>query len=345
MAARGRAGRSSTGSGRGRPIPWAAMARDRDLLVGTVAALSAASLFGMLGPLARFGAEAGVGGAAFTAWRAILGVAFLAILIGVRGRAGTSVGALRQLSTSGRVALSVAASTGIALNVAIFTAFGLVPIALALMLFYTYPAGVAVVDVALGRERATASRILALALSLTGVVLVLVGGPGGPGAAPISALGVALGLAAAASQVIFVTVSRSGYTRVPADAATLVILAASVVGASVIAVLAGQGAALVAPFTSLEPWPYLLLAGVAAAGISSLLFLTAIRTIGGTRTGILALFEPVIGVALAAVLLGEPLGPVQLLGGLLVLAGAVVLQLRAEPGLSPVTEPGSGPMV
>ena len=169
-------------------------------------ALTAASLFGMLGPLARFGADAGVGGAAFTAWRAILGVAFLAVLIVVRGRAAASVGALRTLPRNGRIALAVAAAMGITLNVSIFTAFGLVPIALALMLFYTYPAGVAVVDVALGRERATASRILALGLSLTGVVLVLVGGMDTVGRRRRSAsLGVALGLAAAASQVVFVT--------------------------------------------------------------------------------------------------------------------------------------------
>ena len=84
---------------------------------------------------------------------------------------------------------------------------------------------------------------------------------------------------------------------------------------------------------------------MAAAGVSSLLFLIAIRAIGGTRTGILMLFEPVVGVLLAALLLHEPLLPVQLLGGALVLAGALVLQLRAQPDLSPLTEPGAGPVV
>jgi drug/metabolite transporter (DMT)-like permease len=320
------------------------MARDRDLLLGTAEALTAASLFGMLGPLARFGADAGVGGAAFTAWRAILGVAFVGVLIAARGRTRSSVTALRTLPRSQRVALGIASVMGVCLNVSIFTAFGLVPIALALMLFYTYPAGVAVVDVALGRERLTAPRLLALLLSFTGVALVLFGGESSA-AGPVSVLGILLGLSAAASQVVFVTVSRHGYSSVPADAATLVAMSASIVGASVIALLVGQGAALVAPLTSLEPWPYLVLAGVAAAGISSMLFLTAIRTIGGTRTGILMLFEPVVGTVLAAVLLGEPLGPVQLIGGALVLAGALVLQLRAEPELSPVTEPGAGPVV
>lgn len=321
------------------------MTRDRDLLLGTAEAVIAASLFGMLGPLARLGADAGVDGAAFTAWRAILGLAFLGVLIAVRGRVGASVAAVRGLPRRGRLALLTACAMGVLLNVSIFTAFGLVPIALALMLFYTYPGGVAVVDVALGRERATAARAAALVLSLTGVVLVLVGGMDAGTGGTISLVGVLLGLTAAGAQVVFVTVSRTGYSAVPADAATATVISASAVGASVIAVIAGQGQDLVTPLQSLAPWPYLLLAGVAAAGISSVLFLTAIRTIGGTRTGILMLFEPVVGVALAALWLGEALRPVQVAGGALVLVGALLLQLGSEPDLAPITEPGAGPVV
>jgi drug/metabolite transporter (DMT)-like permease len=233
---------------------------------------------------------------------------------------------------------------GVTLNVAMFTSFGLIPIALALMLFYTYPAGVAVADVLLGHERFTPSRVAALVLSSAGVVLVLAGGMGGDGE-PIAPLGIVLGLAAAASQVVFVTLSRSGYRAVPADAATLVILATSVVGASSIAVIAGQGDGLVAPFRALEPWPFILLAGIAGAGVSSLLFLTAIRKIGGTRTGILMLLEPVVGVVLAGILLGEAMGPIQAVGGALVLAGALVLQLRSDPDLEATVETASGPVV
>ena len=82
-----------------------------------------------------------------------------------------------------------------------------------------------------------------------------------------------------------------------------------------------------------------------AAGLSSLLFLTAIRRIGGTRTGILMLFEPVVGVILAGLLLGERLAPVQVLGGALVLAGALVLQVRSTPERAPLVEAGAGPVV
>jgi drug/metabolite transporter (DMT)-like permease len=319
------------------------MPQDRVRLLGTLAAVTAASLFGMLGPLARFAGEAGVEGVAFTAWRALLGAVFLLVLISARGTARTSITAARGLSRSSRLAFATAALMGVTLNVAMFSAFSLIPIALTLMLFYTYPAGVVIVDLALGRERVTVTRLAALVLSTIGVVLVLFGGPQSGSAA--DPLGIALGLAASAAMVVFVTVSRHGYDAVPADAATLGVLITAVVGASAVAIVAGQGPSLLVPFTSADPWPYILLAGIAAAGISSLLFLSAIRMIGGTRTGILMLFEPVVGVILAAVLLGEALLPLQVLGGALVLAGALVLQIGAGPNLDPIEEEATSPVL
>jgi drug/metabolite transporter (DMT)-like permease len=321
------------------------MAPNRAPLIGTLAALVAASLFGTLGPLSRFGADAGIGGVAFTAWRAMLGVAFLSVLIVSRRAAGGSFAAVRELSPRGRTSLAVAALMGVTLNVSMFSAFGLVPIALALMLFYLYPAGVVAIDLALGHERMSALRLLALLLSFGGVVLVLAAGMDAGSGAGLSLLGIALGLTAAASQVVFMTVSRGGYASVPADAATIVILGTAVVGASLIAVVTGQGQDLLVPLRDPGSWPVILVAGVAAAGVSSLLFLTAIRAIGGTRTGILMLFEPVVGVLLAAVLLGEALLPLQVLGGLLVLAGALVLQVRSAPELEPIAETHAGPVV
>ena len=78
--------------------------------------------------------------------------------------------------------------------------------------------------------------------------------------------------------------------------------------------------------------------GVAAAAIPSLGFLTGIRLIGGTRAGILMLFEPVVGVALAAWLLSERLAPIQLLGAAMILGAAVLLQ-RASRADDDASEP------
>ena len=84
------------------------------------------------------------------------------------------------------------------------------------------------------------------------------------------------------------------------------------------------------PFRDPAALPVLLWAGVAAAGVPALLFLLGIRSIGPTRTSIVALLEPVFGVLLAAVLLGEALGPVQVAGGALVLVAAGLLQRGGE---------------
>jgi drug/metabolite transporter (DMT)-like permease len=321
------------------------MSPDRARLLGTLSAVTAASLFGMLGPLARFAGEAGVDGVAFTAWRALLGAVFLVVLITARGTARPSITAARGLSRNGRLAFATAALMGVTLNVAMFSAFSLIPIALALLLFYTYPAGVAVIDVATGRERATATKLGALGLSSLGVALVLVGSLDAGGGPSIEALGVVLGLGAAACQVTFITVSRDGYRSVPADVASIANLLVSLIGASALAVLIGQGADLAAPFGDPETWAILLASGVLAGGVSTVLFLRAIRLVGGTRTGILMLFEPVVGAFLAALVLSEPLVPVQLVGGALVLAGAAVLQLRSAPEHEPLVEAGAGPMI
>jgi drug/metabolite transporter (DMT)-like permease len=77
---------------------------------------------------------------------------------------------------------------------------------------------------------------------------------------------------------------------------------------------------------------------VFAAAIPSLLFLTGIRIIGGTRAATLMLLEPLVGVALAALLLNEALRPIQLVGGAAILAAAVVLQQAAMAGARPAPE-------
>ena len=85
------------------------------------------------------------------------------------------------------------------------------------------------------------------------------------------------------------------------------------------------------PFGAPAAWPYLIVGGVLGAGIPTTLYLFGIRSIGGVRTGILALIEPVVGAGLAAAVLGETLRPVQVAGGGLVLGAALLLQRSSAP--------------
>ncbi|MCU0483790.1 MAG: EamA family transporter, partial [Chloroflexi bacterium] len=207
------------------------MSDRRSAALGSLLALAAASLFAMLGPLSRFAADAGLEGMAFAAWRAGAGAVALGVALAITGRIASGRAQLRALDSRGRAALATAAVMGLVVNVTVFIAFGRITIALALMLFYTYPALVAATEVLLGRDRLTAPKLIALGLASAGVAAVLAGALVVSGDdVTVDGIGVALGLVAAVCQAVFVIVSRSGYAVAAPTTATLVILAVSGLG-------------------------------------------------------------------------------------------------------------------
>jgi drug/metabolite transporter (DMT)-like permease len=327
----------STGSGIDTAVP----------LRGFLIVIGAATLFGMLGPLSRFAYEAGMEPPAFVAWRAMIGFLGLAVFVGWRVRSGaTRLIRLGDLPARARLAMVAAALAGTVLNLCMFIAFDRITIALALLGFYTYPALVAVANVGLGRERLDGTRIGALVLAIAGMVAV-VAGELEPGAGiRLDAIGVGLALGAAVSQTIFVILARDGYPEVPTEQAMTTVLLVSGIGALIVALLAGGVASLAQPLTSPSVLPLLVFTGIAAAAIPSLGFLTGIRLIGGTRAGILMLFEPVVGVALAAWLLSEGLEWVQVLGAVAILGAALLLQRSGGPAaVEPAGDDSKGPVI
>src|SRR6266496_1617210 len=96
------------------------------------------------------------------------------------------------------------------------------------------------------------------------------------------------------------------------------------------------------PFAALRQPPVLLaVIGVGLVGTLLPFFLAvaAVRVVSAATAGIAATFEPVFAATFAWLLLGQHLRPVQLAGGLLVVAGVVLAQL-AQPRLRPAGEPG-----
>jgi DME family drug/metabolite transporter len=328
-------------------MPVGAMSDPDVPLRGFVIVLGSAALFGMLGPLSRFAYEAGMEPPAFVAWRAMIGFLGLALFVGWRVRSGaTRLIRFGDLSLRARIAMLAAALAGTVLNLCMFIAFDRITIALALLGFYTYPALVAVANVALGREHLDGARSAALVLAIGGMVAV-VAAELDPGAGiRLDVIGVGLALGAAVSQTIFVILARDGYPDVPTEQAMTTVLLASGIGAFVVALLAGGVASLTQPLLHPAVLPLLLFTGIAAAAIPSLGFLTGIRLIGGTRAGILMLFEPVVGVALAAWLLSEGLAWIQVLGAVAILGAALLLQRSTRSGVAVTTrDEGSGPVI
>jgi drug/metabolite transporter (DMT)-like permease len=196
------------------------------------------------------------------------------------------------------------------------------------LLLYTFPAIVAAAAVGLGRERLDERRLAALGLSLGGLVLVVAGA----GAGALDPLGTALGLSAALVYSAYILVSDGIVGRMgPRVLAALVCTGAA---ASLTAGSALLGELRPGELT-VAGWGWLgCLALVSTVGSISLFF-AGLRRVGPTTASILATVEPLVTVLLAFLAFGEMLGVVQVVGGALVLAAVLVLNVRLRPAPTP----------
>ena len=193
----------------------------------------------------------------------------------------------------------------------------------------TYPLLVSMASIALGRERMTLVRGVALLTASAGLTAVVLGGvDAGVGALSIG--GLVLAGVAAACQATYVVASRAGFSRVPSEQATVLILAGAAALMWLVAlpseVVSGTPASWAGSPTA---WIAIVIAGVLGAAVAKVWMLRGVRRVGGTRASVLMLSEPVTGVILAGLLLGQSMSVVQVVGGVGVLAGALLAQRPA----------------
>lgn len=315
------------------PWPWRASVLSPTAR-GAIWVLAAALAFATLGSLAGIAYRADMGSATFVTVRALVGA--MALLAVICLRSGCWV-PLRSLSARERWMLGTAMGANAVLNLALFAAYGQMAVALVLAVYFTYPMLVSVASVLIGRERFTPVRSAGLLVAAGGLALVMWEQIGG---AAFSLIGVAWALAAAGCQAGYLVVSRAGYTRVPVEQATAMMLAGGAVLAGAVALAVDLPAGrLLAWIGEPSAWAAVLTAGIVGAAFAKAWLLRGVRLLGGTRTAVLMLFEPVAGVLLAAAVLGQAITPLQAAGGLVILAAAVLVQ-RPAPGPTAPGRPG-----
>lgn len=309
-------------------LPASAAGRGSASLLGAGLVVLAATCFGTLGPIAHAADEAGVSSLTLVTWRAGLGAACMLLLIALRAAAGQpGIPRLRDLPGRDRLFVASAALANAALNLAMFVAFLRISIALSLLVFYTYPAFVALASRLWFGDRLDRGRWAALGLSLVGLSLVVAGAGQLGGLDP---LGIGLAFGAGLAQAFYVLAARHGFAAVPVAQAAALTMGGATAIYVVIALLVGQLGTVAQPLASGSAfWP-VLVAGVVGAGVATFCFITGIRLLGAPRAAILATFEPVVGVVLAAVLLAEQPTALQLLGGALIIVAGIVLQFRPD---------------
>jgi DME family drug/metabolite transporter len=203
-----------------------------------------------------------------------------------------------------------------------FTAITYSGVAVAsLVTICTTPVIVALVSITLARERITRTVGVALISALCGTVL-LVFARSGAGILHASIIGILFALAAAcgyASQILGGRLLTHHYHPLHINAVTFA------TGTVTLLILALSTRFVLS--YPLQGWLLLLYLGSVPTAISYALFLIGMRTTSATITSIVTLVEPLTASLLAWLLFGEQLGPLGLLGGLL-LVGAILLLMR-----------------
>lgn len=197
------------------------------------------------------------------------------------------------------------------------------------LLFYSYPALVAAIELVLGRQRFRARLVGPLALSLSGAGLIVASGE----RVAIEPAGIAFTLASAASFAVYLLVSSSVVRRT--DALTN----GAWVAAGAALSLFVQGAVTGGLRNPGPSWWLMALNGLATASAFSLMF-AALRRLGASLTAVVMTLEALSAVTLGSLILHEPLALVQVLGGAGILAATVLIATAKEaPALVTPAEP------
>jgi drug/metabolite transporter (DMT)-like permease len=284
---------------------------------GTLLCLASAAGFGAMAAFGKLAYDEGATVGTLLSVRFTLAAALFWVLTPAR-----DVRALSRRDTGIALGLGMC---GYALQAGCyFAALERIDASLLTLLVYTYPAMVAVAAVAIGRERMDAQRLAALALASGGLVLVVAGSGGGA----LDPLGAALGLGAAVVYCAYILVSDSVAMRIRPQ-----VLAAIVCSGAAVTLTAGSAALgeLRPGDLTLAGWGWLACLAVVSTVAAISLFFAGLKRVGPTMAAILSTAEPVVTVLLAFLLFGEALGPIQLIGGLLVLAATPTARLSAAP--------------
>ena len=307
---------------------------DRRHFVGIILVLVSACAFGSGGLFAQPVYDTGVGWQTLSAWRFGFGAlcAWLWCLAWADRRRG-----LRLLD---RRAVIVAVALGVLYtgnSGTYYAGLETVPVSLAALIVYIYPAVVAVLSLRYGRRLQGRRAWFALGLALVGVALALGGIPDDE-LPPITGLILIVVSPLIYSVWIILSARLAGERKesvgdaVDSGADAAAATALMMTGTAVTYWLTGfaTGQPLAPADIPSAAWPGLVGVGVVATFVAIQAFYAGAKRVGAAQASLVSTIEPFYTIALAAILFGETLAPIQLAGGALIILGVLIAQAPAE---------------
>jgi drug/metabolite transporter (DMT)-like permease len=202
-----------------------------------------------------------------------------------------------------------------------FSSVKYIPASLAALLLYLYPVFVAILSSVVNKEKVSRQLLISILISLSGIAFVL-----GSPTENINFTGILLAVAAAVVYSFYIIFGGRVVSQV-----------SPVITSAFIALFASLSFLIGGLYTgtlhfAFAPMGWLSIAGIAlfSSVIAMLTFFAGMNITGPTKASILSMVEPVITVGLSALMFQEKMSMLQMIGGLIVLAGAVLVVLSRE---------------
>ena len=282
------------------------------IIKGYFFAVISAVIYGCMPLMAKKIYALGVNPMTLVLLRNFLAVPFLAVLAHTSGQG-------LKLSVKALPNVSLIAFLGCcATPVLLFSAYNYIPSGTATVFHFVYPALVVLAGVLFLKRPINKGNIIAVMLCLLGIVMFY-----DPNAV-LNLQGSGLALLSGVTFAVYVLLlSRSANSSLSGIRFTFYTSAISSVIMLIICLICGQ---LSLP-NSAEGWFCCSIFAIAVTVGAVVLFQQGTFLIGGERTSILSVLEPITGVLIGAVVLHEPLGIRTAIGSVLVIAASILIAL------------------
>ena len=281
----------------------------RDVTVGGLMVLLAASGFGTLAVFGKFAEATGLSRPTLLFFRFAIGAGIVWAVLAAR----------QDLTILSGRALYATIVLGVIyglLTLAYFRGLSYMTASLTSIVFYTYPVFVFALSVPILEEQLTRLSVAALGLALAGVVMVI-----GIDASQVSILGVALVTAASAGYGVYNVAGR--VLTADTDPTHLTAHVLVVTTATIGLVWAQSG---FRPPAAPAHWAIIGGIGIVGTGVPLILLYEGLDRVPATHASILGTAEPLATVVLGVTILGEQLAPRTIVGAALILAGVTLVQ-------------------
>jgi drug/metabolite transporter (DMT)-like permease len=284
------------------------VARGR-VVAGTLYILASAACFGSMAIFARMAYASGVDVPTLLLFRFSIAAILMWTLLLAKG--------MKLPRGKGMVMLVAMGALGYAGQAySFFTALTLASAGLVSLLLYLYPAIVAILARLVFRHPLSRFQIAAVVVALLGSVLTI--GKAGDG----KPLGIFFGLLCAFIYSVYILAGSRFPKDVTPTASTTVITSSAAVAYACVVLFKGYH-----PPGTGTGWMAVAAIAVICTVLAILFFFEGLERVGAVRASVYSTIEPVFTLILAAIVLGERITPMRVLGGVLIV-GAVLLLAR-----------------